>query len=149
MGKAGRKNKYDTHVKPYLNQIQEWANTMTEAQICVRLGVGKSAFSEYKRTHSELLEAIKKGRQDLVSDLRSALIRRACGYLYTERKTIVEDDKVVRMETVEKFMPPDVAALNLALKNYDKDNWANDPQALALRKRELDLREKQIEENIW
>lgn len=149
MGKAGRKNKYDTHVKPYLNQIQEWANTMTEAQICVRLGVGKSAFSEYKRTHSELLEAIKKGRQDLVSDLRSALIRRACGYLYTERKTIVEDDKVVRMETVEKFMPPDVAALNLALKNYDKDNWANDPQALALRKQELDLREKQIEENIW
>lgn len=149
MGKAGRKNKYDTHVKPYLNQIQEWANTMTEAQICVRLGVGKSAFSEYKRTHSELLEAIKKGRQDLVSDLRSALIRRACGYSYTERKTIVEDDKVVRTETVEKFMPPDVAALNLALKNYDKDNWANDPQALALRKRELDLREKQIEENIW
>ena len=46
-------------------------------------------------------------------------------------------------------MPPDVAALNLALKNYDPDNWANDPQMLKIREKELKLREKQVENNTW
>jgi hypothetical protein len=44
---------------------------------------------------------------------------------------------------------PDVAALNLLLKNYDKDHWSNDPQMLELRKKELELKEKQIESNEW
>jgi len=42
-GMTGRKSKYETHVKPYLPEIEKWCNTMTEAQICKRLGVGKSA----------------------------------------------------------------------------------------------------------
>lgn len=46
-------------------------------------------------------------------------------------------------------MPPDVASINLLLKNYDKENWSNDPQSLDLRRKELELREKQIENNSW
>jgi hypothetical protein len=46
-------------------------------------------------------------------------------------------------------VPPDVAAINLALKNFDRENWANDPQALELHKRELRLKEKQIKNNDW
>ena len=42
-----------------------------------------------------------------------------------------------------------MAAINLALKNYDKDNWSNDPQMLELRKKEIELRERQIEQNEW
>ena len=49
---------------------------------------------------------------------------------------------------MKKQMPPDVAALNLALKNYDKDNWANDPQMLEIRKRELKIMEHKAE-NDW
>ena len=83
---TGRKSKYETHVKPYLPEIEKWCNTMTEAQICKRLGVGKSAWNEYKKKFPELMESIKRGRTDLVSDLKSALIRKAKGYEYTETK---------------------------------------------------------------
>ena len=98
MASAGRKGKYDTHVKPYLSEIQKWCNSLTEEQICKRLGVGKTAWNEYKKTHSELAEAIKNGRSDLVSDLRSALIQKAKGYDYTETKVTTERLKIRKKE---------------------------------------------------
>jgi len=159
-------------VKPYLTEIKEWCLTMTETQICKRLGIGKTAWYEYKKEYTELSDIIKKGRQDLVTELRSALIRKAKGYRYSETKEVEEynklpvdmidvllsagyskesirDTKSVRKEVVLKEMSPDVAALNLALKNYDKENWANDPQMLDIRKKELKLQERKIDESSW
>ena len=149
MAKRGRKNKYETHVKPFLKDIEGWCNTMTESQIAKRLGVAYSSWNQYKLDFPELSESIKKGRRDLVSDLRSALIKRAKGFSYTEKKVVSEGGVVTKTEVVTKIQPPDVAALNLALKNYDKENWANDPQMLDIRKKELELREKQIDANVW
>ena len=57
--------------------------------------------------------------------------------------------QLVKREVKHKQAHPDVAAINLALKNYDKDNWSNDPQMLELRKKEIELRERQIEQNEW
>ena len=122
---------------------------MTEKQIAKKLGVAYSSWCLYKNEHSELSEAIKKGRQDLVSQLRSTLIERAKGFQYTERKVIKEGGVVVREEIYTKSALPDVASLNLLLKNYDSENWSNDPQIIELRKKELVLREKQIEANEW
>jgi hypothetical protein len=42
-----------------------------------------------------------------------------------------------------------VAAINLLLKNYDRQNWENDPQALDLRREELELHKKQLELKEW
>lgn len=55
----------------------------------------------------------------------------------------------VEMYEEEIYIPPDVAALNLALKNYDKDNWANDPQLLELKREELRYKKEQDEKNNW
>lgn len=169
---AGRKGRYETHVKPYFSDIMEWCKTMTETQIAEKLGIGASTFQLYKQQHPELLEILKKGKRNLVDDLRSSLIKRAHGYEYTETKVTTEEvkwpediyaalldagftpsqikrSKLVKTEVAHKRMAPDVAAINLALKNYDKDRWANDPQMLKLRKKELELKEKQIENNAW
>lgn len=145
----GRPNKYESHVKPHLSEVQEMAEYMTERQIAETLGVSMTAWKEYKRLYPALKDVLKKGRSTLVKDLRSALIKRAKGFQYTETKVTKEAGKVVKEEIAVKTCPPDVAALNLALKNYDRENWANDPQALELRKKELELREKQIEKNDW
>ena len=56
---------------------------------------------------------------------------------------------VVKQEEAVKHASPDVAAINLELKNYDPENWANDPQMLQIRKKELELRERQVEANEW
>ena len=170
--KRGRKGLYETHVKPYFSEIMEWCRTMTEQQIAEKLGIGASTFAYYKVEYPELAEVLKKGKIDLVTELRGALIKRAKGYQYTETKTTIENVKwpeelyaelleagftpeqiassrLVKTEKAVKEMAPDVAALNLALKNYDKENWANDPQMLKIREKELELREKQIENNSW
>lgn len=147
--KRGRPNKYFSHVQPRLKEIEEMCHTMTEKQIADTVGVSQASWCEYKLKYPELIETIKKGRQGLVAELRSTLIRRAKGFNYTERKLIKECGQIVREEIYEKASLPDVAALNLLLKNYDQDNWANDPQTLELKKRELELKELQIENNNW
>lgn len=147
--KAGRPCKYDTHVKPYLDDIREYCTYMTEEQIAKVLGVSVSAWCEYKNKYPELNDALKKGRADLVRQLRSTLIQRAKGFRYEEKKTVREKGKVVREEIYQRSALPDVAALNLLLKNYDPDNWANDPQALRIREKELELQKQRAENDNW
>lgn len=149
MAGKGRPNKYKTHVEPYLTEIKEMCLTMTEEQIAETLGVAYSSFRTYKQHYSALNEALKKGRQNLVTELRSALIKRAKGFEITETKKIYEYGCLERLEISTKYYPPDVAALNLALKNYDKDNWANDPQMIRIREKELELQEKKLEQGEW
>ena len=143
-----RPDKYKSHVEPYLDDIRQMCLTMTEEQIAETLGVSYSAFRKYKKQYTALNDALKKGRQTLVIELRSALIRRAKGFQYEEKKTIEEDGKM-RIETYTRTALPDVAALNLCLKNYDPDNWANDPQMLRIREKELELQERKIEQAEW
>lgn len=168
----GKPGKYEDYVKPYLPLISEWCRTMTEQQIAEKLGIGYSTFNQYKVDYPEVKEAIKKGKQNLVADLKGALIKKAKGYEYTETKETTEHVKwpdelytrmleagftpqqigqarLVKTEVSHKKAAPDVAAINLALKNYDKENWSNDPQMLEIRKKELELRERQIENNEW
>ena len=170
--KRGKPRKYDDYVKPYLPLISEWCRTMTEQQIAKKLGIAYSTFNQYKVDYPEVREALKNGRQNLVIELRSALIKKAKGYGYTETKETtervkwpetmyaalldagftreqIESSRLVKTEVSHKETAPDVAAINLLLKNYDKENWANDPQALKLREKELELRERQIENNEW
>lgn len=149
MAARGRPSKYLTHVQPRLDEIKTMCHTMTEEQIAETIGVSISAWCEYKKHFPELAETIKKGRLELVPVLRSTLIRKAQGFTYTEKKTIIEMGVVVREEITEKASLPDVAALNLLLKNYDAENWANDPQTLKLRERELELKEMQFESGNW
>lgn len=151
MGKIGRPTKYETHVEPYMDEIHDMARTMSEKQMAYTLGISYSTWKRYKKEFPALLDTLKKGRYALVQELRSALIKRAVGYEYTEITEKYEDDgnKLVEKTVKIKWMPPDVAALNLALKNYDGENWANDPQMLALRRDELRLRQKQAEDKDW
>jgi hypothetical protein len=147
--KTGRKNKYYSHIEPHLKEIPELLQDMTEEQVAKKLGVAYSSWNKYKLEFKELTEVIKKGNTTLVGELKSILKRRARGFQYEERKIIKEHGEVVKEEIYVKSALPDVASINLLLKNYDKENWANDPQVIELRKQELKLREKQIENNIW
>ena len=69
----GRNNKYQTHVRPFLKDIPEWYETLTEAQIARKLGVSVASFENYKNQYEELREALKNGRETLVEDLKASL----------------------------------------------------------------------------
>lgn len=143
-----RPEKYEEYVKPRLDEITEMARTMKDEQIAEALGIVASTWYRYKSEHSELKEAVKKGRLKLAEDLKSTLIRKAQGFTYEEKKTIKENGVVIREEIYTKASPPDVAAINLLLKNYDPD-WKNDPAEYELKKKALELQEKKLEDSKW
>lgn len=154
MAKRGRKSAYETRIKPRFSEVLEWLqNGATEKQICENLGISKDAFYKYKREKTEFNELIKKGRESLVVQLRGALVKKAFGFNYTETKTVktrgIDGEVVERVETFERVALPDVAALNLCLKNYDPDEWANDPQALRLKREEMELKKQIADRDNW
>ena len=152
--KAGRKGKYETHIKPFFDKIDKLLNDgASEKQVAEALGVSYPAWNKYKQEYTELRELCNKPRTKLIDDLRSALIKKALG-MKVETKKIYskkdEDGKEVKYtEITIDELPPDVAAINLALKNYDRENWANDPQSLAIKREELALKKELAEFKEW
>lgn len=149
----GRKSKYDTHVKPYLQQIEQWCQDLDEQQIAVeRLGIAVSTFEGYKRKYPELREALKKGRQNLICELKASLKKKAKGFYYDETKTTIRDEggkKVTTVEKYKKYAQPDTGAIHLLLKNYDPE-WTNDDQTTIDMKREqLEIAKQKAKNDSW
>lgn len=152
MAKRGRKNVYETNIKPRFSEICDWLkHGATERQIAYNLGVSYSTLNKYKVEKIEFSELLKNGRLSLVLELRGALVKKALGYQFTEIKkyTKIENGNTVQyVEETTRESAPDVAALNLCLKNYDSEAWANDPQMLKLKREELALK-KELADNNW
>lgn len=149
MAKVGRKSKYDEYVKPHLEQIRKWKRAgATNEQICSQLSISTTSFHKYVKKYAEFADAIKKSKTELVMDLRGELARIAFKHTLETKKQYIRQDeetgnKTQYTEITTKEVDGDIAAINLLLKNLDKDNWSNDPVNADLRRQELELR-KQI-----
>lgn len=150
----GRKNKYESNVKPFLSEISKWYEDMTEGQIAKKLGVSVASFENYKKDYPELVAALQSGKDILVDDLKESLRRKAKGFFYTETKrTFIEADGEqvgpVKVEQTEKYAAPDTGAIHLLLKNLDK-TWRNDDQAtMDLKREKLELDKQKAESESW
>lgn len=146
-----QKGKYDTHVKPRLEEIAEWYEFYTEGQIAKKLGITQRTFTTYKKDHAELQEALISGRDALITDLKKTMKQKAKGFTYTETKRTVREidgKRTVLVEEYERYAQPDTGAIHLLLKNLD-ETWRNDDKAtMDIKRGQLELaREK--EENKW
>lgn len=143
-------SKYETHVKPRFKEIEKWIGEgATQVIIAKKLGISERTLRDYLRKYAEFAELYKSGQIDLVEDLRGVLFKKAKGFQFTETEKTVENGIVTKEVTKIKTALPDVAAINLLLKNYDKSNWANDPQLLELKKEELKIKKEQAENENW
>lgn len=152
-GKVGRRSKYETHVKPRLKEIEEWIKQdCIEEQIAKNLGIAQSSLSLYKVQYSELMELFLKRRIDKVAIAKDKLFERVCGMEYEEKtvyETINENgERKQHSEMKRKYIPPDVAAINLFLKNNDK-NWSNDPALTKLKQQSFELEKMMASEKHW
>ena len=148
----GRKNKYETNVKPHLKDIPKWYETMTEAQIAKKLGVSVASFEIYKNNYPQLRDCLKSSKDSLIEDLKATLKMTAKGFKYTEtKKTIREIDgkKVKIIEEYEKYSQPDTGAIHLLLKNLDKDWHNDDKQTIEIKRKQLELNERKIDQDEW
>lgn len=148
----GRPNKYETNVKPRLQDIREWRKVgATIENICEVLDISPSTWHEYANKYPEFSETIKKGKTEFVFDLRGELAKLSKKHTLETKKQYIKQDmetghKTQYTEITTKEVDADVAAINLLLKNLD-ESWSNDPQNLALRKQELELRRAIAEAN--
>lgn len=131
-----RKNKYDTHVKPQLFVIENWARDGdSEEIIAKKLGVAYSTFRGYKEKYSALSAALKKNKEIADYEVVDSLHKKCVGtYAKEERafkcKKVYYDDKDRRCEEehievveVDVFVPPDTMAMAIWLNNRMPDKW--------------------------
>lgn len=147
----GRKSKYETDIKPFLEQIREWKkNGATNEQIAEQLGVGRSTFFDAINKYSDLADALRKSQEEFVADLKGELARLAFKHTLRTKKVYTKkdenDQEVKYTEMTEKEVDGSITAINLLLQNNDK-SWANDPKNLELRKQELELKKMLAEAN--
>lgn len=125
--KKGRPDKYDEYVKPYLEDIYDWIKTMNEKQIAEKLGISVRSFVRYKEKYGELRNVLKKGRQNLVIDLKDKLINIALNGIHevtteTVMQIVDDDGKKKTVKKIEKTRDGDKEAILKILNNYD-ENW--------------------------
>ena len=151
MAKPGRKSKYDTEIKPHLEEIKEAVkNGATVTEIANALGIAESTLYKYKSEKAELMDAFTHGRAKIIIDIRGALLKKALGYQYEEKKQYIRKDEdgeaVTYTEITTKHQPPSETAGAMLLRNYD-DKWLDkDSVTMQLKQQELELR-KAIADN--
>ena len=149
MADKGRKNKYEKYVKPHFKDIEKWLNNgASERQVAEALGISYASFNNYKRDHSELRELCEKPRVGVILELRSALVKRALGFSYEEKKQYITEDeeggKKKHTEITTKQALPDTTAIFGALNLYDPE-YVKDKKAHELKEQELELRKQMAE----
>lgn len=149
--KRGRKSKYENDVLPHIEEIKKAVEAgATLEEIATALGIAKSTLCKYKNEKKELKDAFARGREVIVFEIKAALLKKALGYEYKEKKTIVrpsEDGKpiIAAIEEYQKHQPPSETAANMLLRNYDKAWCENDNATASLRQQKFNL-EKAIAE---
>ena len=80
------KSKWES-VQAKLHLIEKWdRDGLREDQIAKNLGIAVSTLEVYKKEYSELSKSLKKGKETLITKLENALIKKALGYDYEEKK---------------------------------------------------------------
>lgn len=148
----GRKSKYESNVEPYLDKVREWKrNGATDRQIAERLDITVDTMYSYMDKYPEFFDSIKKSKIDFVNELKNNLAEIARKHTLTTKKTYIKKDEqgkeIKTVEITEKDVDPDPAAIQILLKNLDRDNWADNPQSLELKRQELELKKMLAEAN--
>ena len=130
---GGRPEKSKEWLSPEgLALIEGWARDgMIEDDIAKKMGIVRSTLFAWKNKYPEITNALKAGKEVVDRRVESALLKRALGYEYEEVRQIStkkpNGTKEIRVEKVNKVVPPDTTAQIFWLKNRRPDIWRNNP----------------------
>lgn len=142
-----------------LDKIKEWLSQgISVDSIAKSLGVSRPTI--YKYANLDNIYTIKESREPAIKELENTMFNSACGYerkvkkyakvkkcIYNDNgKKAKEWEEMVEYEETVYYPPSDTAGIFL-LKNWS--NYMNEPQSLEIRKKELELKEKQVESQLW
>ena len=150
---AGRTSKYETHIQPFFGKIKELLDGgATEKQVAKAFGISYPSWNNYKAKYPEFKALCGEPRIKLIEDLRGALVKRALGFTYEEKKHYITEDadgnKKKHTEITVKYALPDTTAIFGALNVYDPD-YVKDKKQHELKQQELELRKMMAENKEW
>lgn len=122
------KGKYQDWLKEEnLTLLKSWAiKGLTDRQIADCIGIAESTLYEWKKKHSEISEALKKGKEVFDAESVEALHQAGIGHYIEETDTditIRDGVEIKRIRKRKRRIPSNVTALIFWLKNRDPDNW--------------------------
>lgn len=148
-------------IESNLENIEKWTSDgLTIKQIAKNLGISDRTLYRHKTdSDSRLSQSIKNGRSVAVEELENTMFNTAKGYErvvkkyakvkrceYENGKKAQEWEEMVEYEETV-YYPPDTTAGIFLLKNWG--NYMNEPRAMEFRKKELELKEKQVDATVW
>lgn len=148
-------------IEANLENIEQWTRDgLTMKQIADNLGISdRTLYRHKKKTESQLGQSIKNGRAYAVQTIENSMYNAAVGGIvqtkqyvklkhceYENGKKAREWEELKEVE-VSEYIKPDTTAGIFLLKNWAK--YMNEPATLDIRKKELELKEKQVDANVW
>lgn len=147
-----RPSKYDIEIKPHLDEIRKAVEAgATMEEIGKAFGISVSTLYKYKAEKKEFSDAFARGREKVIFEIKAALLKKALGYEYQEKKQYIKKDEngenVTYTEITTRHQPPSETAGAMLLRNYDKDWLDKDAISTAMKQQELELRKAIAESN--
>lgn len=113
--------------KDGLDAIESYARDgLTDKQIAANIGVAERTFTNWKKQHSAINAALKKGKQPVDFEIENKLLQKARGFEYEETETYIKEVDGVQTKTVKrikKYALPDTSAIIFWLKNRKPNQW--------------------------
>ncbi len=148
----GRPSKYDTEIKPHIKEIKKAVEAgATVEEIADAFGIAESTIYKYKKEKKEFSEAFTHGRKKIIIEIKGALLKKALGYDYEEKKQYITEDasgnKKKHTEIMTRHMPPSETAGAMLLRNYDQTWLDRDNISTQLKQQEMELKKAIAESN--
>lgn len=115
------KRKYEYWLTPEgLIKLEGWARDgLTDEQIAKNVGINRDTLYRWKKAHSDISDALKRGKEVIDRQVENAILSRALGYTYDE----VTFEGGVETKRVRKQVVPDTTAQIFWLKNRKPEEW--------------------------
>jgi hypothetical protein len=121
-GKVGRPCKYESHVEPYLEDVFEWLRQgYTDYSIADNLGISYISLIRYKKEYDNLASLYARAIHERNRLVMNKMFQKATGEKVTLLKQKATKDGDILDLTEEQYIPPDVNAADLFLRNNDPE----------------------------
>ena len=129
------RSKYETHIQPYLDKVEEWAKQgVDQNEMAKKLHIASSTFHKYlsmgrngDERYTDFAERFARACEEQDDNVEAALYKRACGFEYDEttwEEKLTRDGIVVEVKkVVRKTVPPDPTSAMFWLTNRRPLVW--------------------------
>ena len=94
----------------------------TDKDLANFFGVTEKTINNWKESHEEFLQSLKKAKDELDATVVRRLFERATGYEHPEDKIFQYEGRTLIQPTIKHY-PPDTTACIFWLKNRQPDKW--------------------------